>query len=98
MRFEMGSRVKWKDACPIRLGYMPSDIGQVVALSDDPTGSGEIDIAFENGDVVHGAFAHWFEPAERETGERNESALAALPAQAAERADAIKLGQNAVAA
>jgi len=62
MTFEIGSRVKWKDVCPIRLGYKASDLGKVVGVHDHPE-LGEIDVEFDNGDVLHRAAGHWFEAA-----------------------------------
>ncbi len=50
MTFEIGSRVKWKDVCPIRLGYKASDLGKVVGVHDHPE-LGQIDVEFDNGDV-----------------------------------------------
>jgi len=58
--FDIGSRVKWKEACPIRLGYKASDIGKVVGMYEDPE-PGEIDVEFDNGEVVRRAAGHWFE-------------------------------------
>ena len=60
MTFEISSRVKWKDACPIRLGYNASDMGKVVGVHEDPEPA-EIDVEFDNSDVVHRAAGHWFE-------------------------------------
>ena len=60
MLFNIGNRVKWKEACPIRFGYKASDIGQVVGVHEDRE-PGEIDVEFDNGDVVHRAAGHWFE-------------------------------------
>ena len=62
MKFDIGSRVKWKKACPIRLGYKTSDIGKVVGMYEDQEPA-EIDVEFDNGDVVHRAAGHWFEAA-----------------------------------
>ena len=62
MKFDLGCRVKWKEACPIRLGYKASDMGKVVGVHEDPE-PGEIDVEFDNGDVVHRAAGHWFEAA-----------------------------------
>jgi hypothetical protein len=63
MTFEIGSWVKWKDVCPIRLGHKLSDIGQVVGVHGLPAQGAEIDVEFDNGDVVHNATGDWFEPA-----------------------------------
>ena len=62
MRFEIGGWVKWKNDCHMRLGYTPSDIGQVVGLHGDPACENEIDVEFGDGDVVHGAAGGWFDP------------------------------------
>ncbi|MGO9543830.1 MAG: hypothetical protein ACLPPF_03440 [Rhodomicrobium sp.] len=62
MTFQIGSWVKWKEVCPIRLGYTASDIGQVVGVHEDPVQEGEIDVVFGDGDVVHRAAGQWFEP------------------------------------
>ncbi len=59
--FDIGSRVKWKQACPIRLGYKASDLGKVVGVHEDHLEPAEIDVEFDNGDVVHRAAGHWFE-------------------------------------
>ncbi len=64
MTYQIGSRVKWKDVSPIRLGYGESDIGQVVGVVDSETGESGIDVKFGNGDIVHGADERWFELAE----------------------------------
>jgi hypothetical protein len=62
MKFEIGSRVKWKDDCPIRLGHQTSDVGQVLALHNCRARHREIDIESDYGDVVHRAAEHRFEP------------------------------------
>ena len=64
MTFEIGRWVKWSDASPTRLGHTASDIGEVVAVHEFPAEGYEIDVQFSNGEVVRGAAAHWFEPAE----------------------------------
>jgi hypothetical protein len=63
MTFEIGSWVKWKDVCPIRLGYTPADIGRVVRVTGFPAQDDEIDVQFGNGEILHGAAGDWFEPA-----------------------------------
>ncbi len=69
MAFEIGTWVKWKNACPTRLGYSASDLGQVVAVHEYQAEGCEIDVEFYDGDVVRGAVEHWFEPAGlRQTG------------------------------
>ena len=62
MRFDLGNQVKWKNASLIRLGYAPSDIGKVVGVHEYTTRELEIDVEFGDGDVLHGAAGHWFEP------------------------------------
>ena len=64
MRFELGCLVKWKNSSPIRFGYAVSEIGKVVGVHDYPAQSYEIDVAFDDGEVLHGAAGDWFEPAE----------------------------------
>ncbi len=64
MTFAIGHRVKWKEANPIRLGYTPLDIGQVVRISGDTDEPSSIDVEFDNGDILHGAEGDWFEPVE----------------------------------
>ncbi len=64
MTCEVGSRVKWAEATPTRLGYKMSDIGKVVGIRDCPSKGREIDVQFEDGNVVRGAFERWFEPAQ----------------------------------
>jgi hypothetical protein len=63
MRFEIGSRVKWKESRKIRLGFALSDHGKVVGvqnfLAED--GDAHFDIEFDNGDVVHGIAGDWIE-------------------------------------
>jgi hypothetical protein len=61
MSFEIGSWVRWKDVCPIRLGYTPADIGRVVRVQGFPAQDDEIDVQFVNGEILHGADGHWFE-------------------------------------
>jgi hypothetical protein len=63
MTFAIGSWVKWKDVCPIRLGYTPEDIGQVVRVQGFSAEDDEIDVQFAGGEIVHGAAGDWFEPA-----------------------------------
>jgi hypothetical protein len=63
MTFEIGSLVKWKDVCPIRLGYTAADIGRVVRVTGIPAEDDEIDVQFGNGEILHGAAGDWFEPA-----------------------------------
>ncbi len=65
MTCEVGSLVKWNEATPTRLGYKLSDIGKVVGVRDCPRSGREINVEFEDGDVVRGAFERWFEPAPR---------------------------------
>lgn len=55
MTFQIGCWVKWKEVCPIRMGYTARDIGQVVRVHDYPTQDVEIDVEFTDGDVLHGA-------------------------------------------
>jgi hypothetical protein len=62
MTFEIGSWVRWKDVCPIRLGYTPADIGRVVRVPELPAQDDGIDVQFVNGEVLHGADGDWFEP------------------------------------
>jgi len=63
MTFEIGSWVRWKDVCPIRLGYTPADIGRVVRVKGFPAQEeDEIDVQFVSGEVLHGAIEDWFEP------------------------------------
>jgi hypothetical protein len=64
MTFQVGKLVKWKDVCPIRLGYSAKDIGRVVGVHDDLNQESEIDVEFQDGHVVHGAAGGWFEPVE----------------------------------
>ncbi len=64
MRFELGSLVKWKNAGLMRLGYTVWDVGKVVGVHDYLEQSFEIDVAFGDGDVLHGAAGDWFEPVE----------------------------------
>jgi len=71
MGFEVGSWVKWSDACGLRLGYSLSDVGRVVGVHDDPQQDGEIDVAFDKGGVLYGAVSHWFEPATVEQSRPN---------------------------
>jgi hypothetical protein len=63
MTCEVGSWVKWAEATPTRLGYKLSDIGKVVGVRDCPSTGRQIDVQFEDGDIVRGAFERWFEPA-----------------------------------
>jgi hypothetical protein len=63
MTFEIGSWVKWKDVCPIRLGYTPADIGRVVRVGAAHAQDDEIDVQFPGGEILHGAAGDWFEPA-----------------------------------
>ena len=63
MSFEVGSWVKWSDACALKLGYSLSDVGRVVGVYGDPHQDGEIDVVFDRGGVLYGAVSHWFEPA-----------------------------------
>jgi hypothetical protein len=62
MTFEIGNLVKWKNDCHVRLGYTPSDIGQVVGVYGDPAWESEIDVVFGDGNVLHGAAGGWFDP------------------------------------
>jgi hypothetical protein len=64
MTFQVGSLVRWNATCHLRLGHSLSDIGVVVGLRDNPGQDSEIDVEFDNGDVVHGAVESWFERAE----------------------------------
>ena len=64
MTFEIGGWVRWNAACHLRLGHSPSDIGVVVGMHDYPGQDSEIDVEFDNGDIVHGAVESWFERAE----------------------------------
>jgi len=63
MTFEIGGWVKWGDGCPTRLGHKVSEIGRVVNVHEFDTLGFEIDVEFDNGEVVRGALAVWFEPA-----------------------------------
>ena len=81
MKFDLGSRVKWKEACPIRLGYEASDMGKVVGMHEHPEPA-EIDVEFDNGDVVHRAAGHWFQAVEAASKE-DADALARLEFSAA---------------
>ncbi|MGO9174294.1 MAG: hypothetical protein ACLP7P_20340 [Rhodomicrobium sp.] len=63
MTFEIGSWVKWGGVCPTRLGHEASEIGRVVNVHEFDTQGFEIDVEFDNGEVVRGALAAWFEPA-----------------------------------
>ncbi len=62
MTFQIGSWVKWKEVCPVRLGYAPGSIGKVVGVKGFVAESDEIDVEFGDGEVVHGATGKWFEP------------------------------------
>jgi hypothetical protein len=62
MTFEIGSWVRWKDVCPIRLGYTPADIGRVVRVPGLQAQDDGIDVQFVSGEVLHGADGEWFEP------------------------------------
>jgi hypothetical protein len=64
MRFEIGSRVKWKEKSKIRLGFAPSDHGRVVGVKHLPTAETHLDVEFDNGDVVHGLVEDWIETVE----------------------------------
>ena len=63
MTFKVGSWVKWGGVCPTRLGHKASEIGRVVNVHEFDTQRFEIDVEFDNGEVVRGALAVWFEPA-----------------------------------
>ena len=63
MSFEIGSWVKWGEVCPTRLGHQASEIGRVVDVYEFEPQGFEIDVEFDNGEVVRGAVAGWFEPA-----------------------------------
>ncbi len=69
MRFELGSWVKWKNTSPMRLGYTVGDVGKVVSVHNYPAQNFEIDVAFGDGDVLHGATVDWFEPVEAPAGQ-----------------------------
>jgi hypothetical protein len=67
--FELGRLVRWKNSSPLRLGYALSDVGKVVGVHACAAQGCEIDVAFGDGEVLHGAAGEWFEPAEeREAG------------------------------
>ncbi|MGA7327608.1 MAG: hypothetical protein WBX25_24725 [Rhodomicrobium sp.] len=74
MTFAIGNRVKWKEATPIRLGYTPFDIGEVIGIGEDAGEPGAIDVEFDNGDILHGAEGDWFEPVE-DAAMQNEEAI-----------------------
>jgi hypothetical protein len=61
MRFEIGSRVKWKETCKFRLGFSLSDHGNVVGVKHSPADETHLDVEFDNGDVVHGLVEDWIE-------------------------------------
>jgi hypothetical protein len=63
MLFEVGAKVKWKNSCPIRLGLARSGEGKVVGLHGYPAENGllQIDVAFDTGEVIHGAEGQSFE-------------------------------------
>ncbi len=63
MGFEIGSWMKWGEVCPTRLGHKASEIGRVVDVYEFEPQGFEIDVEFDNGEVVRGAVAGWFEPA-----------------------------------
>ncbi len=63
MTFEIGTRVKWSSDSPMRLGFRASEIGQVVRVHEYPAQCYEIDVKFDNGEIVRGALVNWFEPA-----------------------------------
>jgi hypothetical protein len=67
MAAEIGTWVKWTSVSPTRLGYKATDIGKVVAVHRCLSGEHEIDVEFPDGDVIRGAFEHWFEKAESQT-------------------------------
>ncbi len=58
---EIGSWVKWADISPTRLGYAASDIGKVVGVQRCEGKTLQIDVQFDDGDTVRGAFEPWFE-------------------------------------
>jgi hypothetical protein len=82
MTCEVGSLVKWTEATPTRLGYKLSAIGKVVGVHDCPSRGQEVDVEFEDGDVVRGAFARWFEPAPREASDEDGEGRQPPPADA----------------
>ena len=67
MTAEIGSWVRWAKLSPTRLGSKESDIGKVIGARDGRSGTRELDVQFEGGDVIHGGLEHWFEKAQRET-------------------------------
>ena len=52
MSFEIGSWVKWGEVCPTRLGHQASEIGRVVDVYEFEPQGFEIDVEFDNGEVV----------------------------------------------
>lgn len=58
---EIGSWVKWADLSPTRLGYAASDIGKVVGVHRCEGKGLQIDVQFDDGGTVRGAFEPWFE-------------------------------------
>jgi hypothetical protein len=67
MAFEAGSWVKWKERCPVRLGFKPAEIGRVVETRGGAARD-EIDVEFGGGEVVYGAAKDWFEEAHSPEG------------------------------
>lgn len=61
MTLQVGSWVRWTDASPTRLGYAASDIGKVVGVYCCEGKGLQVDVEFDNGDTVRGAFEPWFE-------------------------------------
>ncbi len=64
MTAEIGSWVKWTEFSPTRLGYRASDIGKVVGARHGRSGDREIDVLFDDGDVIRGVLEKWFERAQ----------------------------------
>jgi hypothetical protein len=64
MRFEIGSKVKWKETSTFRLGFALSDQGKVAGVKHVPGEEGEthLDVEFDNGDTVHDLPDFWIEP------------------------------------
>ncbi len=61
MALQVGSWVRWTDVSPTRLGYRASDIGKVVGVYSRDGKGLEVDVQFDDGDIVRGAFGPWFE-------------------------------------
>jgi len=67
MAAEIGSWVRWTKLSPTRLGYKESDIGKVIGARDGRCGARELDVQFDDGDVIRGGLENWFEKAHHES-------------------------------